>query len=86
MTTPWERITDEAYKVWLLEAMTTEEYNDSSARDRRLLLTDFREQQSVAPLRQQQQDGEWSCCSRILVINALFEYGNTHYSSILLDV
>ena len=26
---------------------------------------------------QQQQDGEMSCCSRILVFNVLFEYGNT---------
>jgi hypothetical protein len=38
---PWERLTDEAYKEWLLRAMTVDEYNGASVRDRRGLLSDF---------------------------------------------
>ena len=45
MATPWDRITDETYKSWLLEAMTIEDYNGSSPRDRRGLLSDFQQRQ-----------------------------------------
>jgi len=45
MTTPWDRLTDDTYKSWLLEAMTVEEYNASTVRDRRGLLSDFEQQQ-----------------------------------------
>jgi hypothetical protein len=55
MATPWDRITDETYKSWLLEAMTIEDYNGSSPRDRRLLLSDFEQQQQQQ--QQQQQVG-----------------------------
>ena len=52
VTTPWELISDESFKSWLLLAMTIEEYNDkdsSPPRDLRNLLTDFEEwkQQNV---------------------------------------
>jgi len=47
---PWDRLTDVTYKSWLLEAMTVEEYNASTPRDRRLLLSDFEQRQQ-----QQQQ-------------------------------
>ena len=42
--TPWERITDETYKQWLLEAITVDEYNRTSALDRRLLLSHFEQE------------------------------------------
>ena len=51
LTTPWEQITDNAYKSWLLEALTIEEFNAETPRNRRALLTDFKQQQ------QQQQRG-----------------------------
>ena len=52
MTSPWERITDAAYKQWLLDIpLTDSEYNEASIIDRRALLTQY---QGL----QQQQDGE----------------------------
>jgi hypothetical protein len=45
MPTPWERITDEAYKSWLLETpMTADEYSEASLVDRRSLKTQFEQQ------------------------------------------
>ena len=41
MATPWDRITDDSYRQWLEKAMTPEEYNRSSIRERLGLLTDF---------------------------------------------
>jgi hypothetical protein len=42
MTTPWDRISDEAYKQWLLERqITAEEYNTASLVDRSALRTQF---------------------------------------------
>ena len=41
MATPWDRIIDDSYRQWLEKAMTPEEYNNSSIRERRGLLTDF---------------------------------------------
>ena len=41
MATPWDRLTDDSYRQWLEKAMTPEEYNNSSIRERRGLLTDF---------------------------------------------
>ena len=52
MTSPWERITDAAYKQWLLDTpLTDSEYNEASIIDRRALLTQY---QGL----HQQQDGE----------------------------
>ena len=45
MTTPWDRITDDVYKAWLLEAMTVEEYNNEPPLNRRTLRTQFQQQQ-----------------------------------------
>jgi len=45
LSSPWDQLTDVTYKSWLLEAMTVEEYNASTPRDRQLLLSDFEQQQ-----------------------------------------
>jgi hypothetical protein len=77
MPTPWDRITDEAYKSWLLETpMTADEYSEASLVDRRTLKTQFEQQQ--------QQNGELRCCSRIFLssIGCCFEYKNMPYSCI----
>ena len=50
MGTPWDQITDESYKSWLLEAMTIDEFNGETPRNRRALLTDFKHQQQDQPL------------------------------------
>ena len=55
MSTPWDRLDDEAYKKWLLRAMTVDEYNGASVRDRRGLSSDFERE---AEQRQQQHSGE----------------------------
>jgi hypothetical protein len=67
----WDRI-DEAYRAWILSAgVTAEEFNDSTVRER------FSFRAAFDARSQQQQDGEKRCCSRILVFNLWFEYGNT---------
>ena len=48
MTTPWEHITDDAYKNWLLSTPATpEEYNAASLAERRSLKTQYEQQQKV---------------------------------------
>ena len=46
MAAPWDRITDDAYKSWRLEDMTTEEYNELGPVARRSLRTQFQQQQA----------------------------------------
>ena len=70
MATPWDRLTDDSYRQWLEKAMTPEEYNRSSVRERRGLLTDF-ETDSVQKQQQQQQQQQPNGklrCFRILVV------------------
>jgi hypothetical protein len=70
MPTPWDRITDEAYKSWLLETpMTADEYSEASLVDRRTLKTQFEQQQQP-----QQQNGELRCCSRIFLYSICLEF------------
>ena len=45
MGSPWDRITDDAYKKWLLQAMEEGEYNQLGPVERRTLLTQFQQQQ-----------------------------------------
>ena len=50
VASPWERIDNDSYKSWLLEAMTKEEYNTLGAVDRRELLSSFQQQEQVRML------------------------------------
>jgi hypothetical protein len=56
MTTPWERITDDAYKSWLSERqIIASEYNGTSLVDRSALRGQFEQQQFEQQQQQQQQ-------------------------------
>jgi len=52
MGSPWDRITDDAYKKWLLQAMEDGEYNQLGPVERRTLLTQFQQQQQLQPQQQ----------------------------------
>eukprot|EP00977_Amphora_coffeiformis_P026145 scaffold24220_cov149-Amphora_coffeaeformis.AAC.1 len=51
-----ERISDDAYKSWLLDAMTAEEFNGLGAVHQRTLLTQFQQWQQQQQQQQQQQE------------------------------
>ena len=65
MTTPWEHITDDAYKNWLLSTPATpEQYNAASLAERRSLKTQYEQQQSLkTQYEQQQKEGRMRCCA-----------------------
>ena len=65
MTTPWEHITDDAYKNWLLSTPATpEQYNAASLAERRSLKTQYEQQQSLkTQYEQQQKEGRMRCCT-----------------------
>ena len=50
MGSPWDRITDDAYKKWLLQAMEDGEYNQLGPVERRTLLTQFQQQNGKTSL------------------------------------
>ena len=55
-STPWNRVSPDAYKSWLLEDMTAAEYNALGPVERRTLRTQFQQQQQQQ--QQQQLEGD----------------------------
>mmetsp|Transcript_43579 Transcript_43579/g.105673 ORF Transcript_43579/g.105673 Transcript_43579/m.105673 type:complete len:424 (+) Transcript_43579:245-1516(+) len=55
MSTPWNKLTDEAFRSWLLEGMSEDEFNESRPAERRQLLATFQHVQNERELEKKNQ-------------------------------